>query len=466
MDPREARRQAFMSRQQKSKQTSEGGGLGFFRGDLQGVSFWRCDEGDHDLDIIPYLAGPNDPDRQEGQWTYVLEVYEHRDVGGIEGQAYICMMKTYGKPCPICEHRQQLIKEGADDELIKELRPSRYPRSIYNVLVYDTPKEEEKGVQVWHTSHYLMEMHLIKLAESTRRDIEAGHPPYKYFADPEEGYSVRFNRTGQGYNTRYLAHQLVPRNYSVPQETLNMAHQLDTLIYIPSYDEVYQAYWGEALEGQAPTQPTGASPRVASPRGGAPAAGAAYAPPPQAPGGRGTPPPAAGGRGAPPAPPARPAGPPAHTPPPATQAEPAYDNQGYDDGQQYDTGQYVCPGGGEFGVNAYELEHCERCEIWEPCYAENQRLLAESGAQDQGQAPPPAQPAPTTPPAAPGAGRGVPPAGPPAGGPRGGAPAGPPAGGRPGGPPGGRPGGGRGGVQGTGRGTPPAPGGGRRTVVR
>lgn len=375
IDPREARKQAMLDRMNTSKKTSEGGGLGFFRGDLQNVQFWRCDEGPHELDIIPYFAGPNDPATQEGGFTYVLEVFEHRDVGGIEGQSFICMMKTYGKPCPICQHRQTLIQEGADDDLIKALRTSRYPRSIYNVVVYDTEQTQAKGVQIFHTSHYLMEQYLIKLAESSRREIEAGAPPFKFFADPEEGYSIKFERTGKGVNTRYMAHSLLSRNYQIVQQTLDLALPLDTLIYIPEFDEVYAAYWGT---DETPTDAASAAPSTLV-RGAPPAA---TSPQPVATGPQTVAPAAAAPGAFTPAPAA-----PAAVAPAAVEGDP------------------VCPAGGIFGTNNYELEWCEQCEFWQSCAERSNALLAASGgakpavAGAPALAPAPAAPAPA--PAAP-----------------------------------------------------------------
>lgn len=362
VDPREARKQAMLARMNKSKQTSEGGGLGFFRGDLQNVQFWRCDEGVHELDIIPYFAGPFDPATAEGGFTYVLEVFEHRDVGGIEGQSFICLMKTYGKPCPICQHRQQLIQEGADEDLIKALRTSRYPRSIYNVVIYDTEQMQAKGVQVWHTSHYLMEQHLIKLAESSRREIEAGAPPFKYFADPDEGYSVKFERQGQGLNTRYMAHQLLPRNYQLHETIMQQAWQLDTLIHVPQFDEVYAAYWG--TEDAVPVGAAAAPTEMA--RGGAPVTVE---------------------RGAPVT--TEQPGQPAHVA--VGQPAAAVDTSGL--AQPNDP---VCPGGGTFGVNSYELAHCEQCEYWQSCAERNNQILAAQGGQTQTPAQPPATAPPVT----------------------------------------------------------------------
>jgi hypothetical protein len=408
---------AFQERMAVSKELGEGGGLGFFKGNLQGVNFWKCAEADHDLDIIPYLAGPNDPYREEGKITYVLELFEHRDVGGIEGQSFICMEKTYmrrgalpdGRPfkgsCPVCQHRQQLIQEGADEDLIKALRTSRYPRSIYNVVVYDSETEQAKGVQVWHTSHYLMEQYLLKLSESSRREIEQGMPPRKNFIDPTAGYSVKFTRSGQGINTRYYGHTLVPRNYQITQTTLDQAHVLDGLIHLPTYDEVYKAYWGQepdrtpAVGGQPVGTPAMARGMVATPPAPTTAPVSPQTPPPgvptPAPAAPVTPAPVVGGHVQPaPAPPVSGAPAPAAVAPaagaPAATGAPAAPATG-SGALDPATGQpYVCPGGGQFGVNTMELQHCEQCHIFQPCVDENERLLA---AQPGAAAPGPAVPA-------------------------------------------------------------------------
>jgi len=348
-----------MARHQKSRQKVEGGGLGFFKQNLQGVNFWKCDKGDHDIDIIPYIAGPNDPDVDEGTPTYVLEVYEHRNVGDIEGQTFICLEKTFGRPCPICEYRKKLTKStNADEDVIKSLRPSGYPRTIYNVVVYDSSKEEEKGVQVWHTSYYLMGQHLDKLAQSSAREIEQGAPKLKMIADQEDGYSIKFTREGTGFNTKFIGHQLIPRKYEIEQELLDQAYQLDDLIHIPTYDEVYAAFWNEATEEQADEPPKQASgtKSARSSRGAAKSAmGSAKA---------------TGKR--------------------STRKQKEDPEQGFGPEDELPeslkapsgTGEIVCPAGGEYGQDAYELEECEDCEHWEACTDLNQKLLAEQTIED------------------------------------------------------------------------------------
>lgn len=68
------------------KRRDEGGGglKMFFNQDKMKeleVETWWADVGDHLIDIIPYFAGANDPNNQEGEPVYVLDVEVHRFVG-------------------------------------------------------------------------------------------------------------------------------------------------------------------------------------------------------------------------------------------------------------------------------------------------------------------------------------------------------------------------------------------------
>ena len=162
---KEERKKKLLARTKRSRKVATGEEKSFFKPD-DGVKFWKCDDGDHEIDIIPYEAGPNDPDpdTEEGDYTYVLEVYTHRDIGPEEKQV-ICLAKTFAEPCPICEHRKEILAgDDPDEDLAEELKAGVYPRSIYNIVCYDTVEEEDKGVQVWHTSHYLFQKHINKLA--------------------------------------------------------------------------------------------------------------------------------------------------------------------------------------------------------------------------------------------------------------------------------------------------------------
>lgn len=254
-------REALEKRLKTGQKRNEGGRKGFFKEDLEDVKFWRCTDGQHLVDIIPYLAGPNDPAVEEGEETYTLELFVHQNVGVTDGMK-ICLAETYGKPCPICERRKQLQREGADEDTIKDLTPSRYPRSVYNVVCYDSREEEDKGVQIWHTSSYLLEQYLLELAKKPVRPGREEVEPFIIFADADEGKSVSFKRTGKAESTKFIGIAFDDRDYAISDDVLDEAYCLDELIHVPSYDELYEWYWGGAADENVEEEPKEKSTRV------------------------------------------------------------------------------------------------------------------------------------------------------------------------------------------------------------
>jgi len=113
---RRSMKEALLKRVQEGQNRKEGTAKGIFKTDLEDVPFWNCADGDHLLDIIPYMAGPYDPVTPEGKETYVLEVFVHRGVGITEG-SIICLAETYRKPCPICEDRKKKQIEGEEHRI-------------------------------------------------------------------------------------------------------------------------------------------------------------------------------------------------------------------------------------------------------------------------------------------------------------------------------------------------------------
>jgi hypothetical protein len=197
---------------------------------------WKCSEGEHSLDFIPYIAGPNDPNTKEGEWTYNLDVFVHRGVGVNEDE-YLCLNLNYGKPCPICEYQAKLQREeNFDEEEVRSLRPTR--RVIYNIWCHDNNKEENRGVLVFNSSQYRF---AAPLTEQSKKKKGGG---YIYFADPDEGKIVSFRRVGMGpRNTQFLAFSFEDREEPIPDEILDQAICLDRMLHIPTYEEVKRAFF-------------------------------------------------------------------------------------------------------------------------------------------------------------------------------------------------------------------------------
>ncbi len=219
---------------------------------------------DHTLDIVPFLAGNNmpidmktgEPMVAKGGWAYVYEYWSHRGVGPLENETVICLERTYKLPCPICEHRKELVAEKAfDSEKMGELLSKQ--RNLYNVVSYDTDKEEEKGVQLLDVSHFYFEKHISKLARKAVRRKRGSKlksaDPFKNFADPSDsGVSIEFSiegaKTKNDFDT-WMGHQLVERDYNLDAELMDAALQLDQIVEVLSYGELYKIYYDEDYEG-------------------------------------------------------------------------------------------------------------------------------------------------------------------------------------------------------------------------
>jgi uncharacterized Zn finger protein (UPF0148 family) len=242
---RELYRQELAKRHQESYATKDD--TGRFRDIFDpekksGVSFWKCNEDDHDIYIVPYITGKQHPRLKEGKVAFTVDVFVHRGIG-VNEDSFICLNRSYNKRCPICEYQAELREsdsKDADEQTIKSLNATR--RSIFNIVCLDSAKEKGKGVQVWDVSHWLFTIPLEELAHKKRGGGSIA------YADIDEGKVISFRKKGSKRNTEYTAFEFKDREV-IPEEFLDGAHCLDDLLHIPSYEEVHQAFW-EAKEGE------------------------------------------------------------------------------------------------------------------------------------------------------------------------------------------------------------------------
>lgn len=242
MDYAEARRQ-LEKRHEESYSRRQDSGMfhDIFIQDLpEGLVKWKCKEGEHLIDIIPFVVGTKHPFLKEGTISYLLDVYVHTNIGPRK-QEFICLTKTegLGHPCPICEYQDKLRFQDVDDKVIKRFNSVR--RSVYNIICYDSPQEEAKGFQIWYIAHFFMEQKLLGISKRPKGGGKI------YYTDLEHGKQVAFERQGTGRdNTSYLSHQFIDRDGPLPIEFLQQTYTLDELIHWPKYDEIKEALFATA----------------------------------------------------------------------------------------------------------------------------------------------------------------------------------------------------------------------------
>jgi len=301
---------------------------------------YKAVEGEHAVDILPWIVGnqyptKNFPNIKPGDIQYVLDVWVHYGIG-VNEDAITCPARNYDKPCPICEELTQLKKEGADDELTNPLKPKR--RAIYQIIARNTAAEEAKGVQMFDSSHYLMER---IISENARQPFGGG---FIYFSDPdageEGGRTVYFKRKGTGRSTEYVSHKFIIRKEPIPDEILDSTVSLDDYLIIKEYDEIKALHEGAGLyseteEGEESPAETEKAKKLAEKT----KAKEEKKPEPKA------------------------------EQPAEKKSERRTRAPLAQDKNEEAVGPQKCPGGGVFGDadTIDTLDHCPECEIWEDC---------------------------------------------------------------------------------------------------
>ena len=191
------------------------------------------------LDIIPYpCAGENGPiddhgkpKNPVGEGAYVLEFWQHQQVGADKKGKCVCMAKTWSKPCPVCEDIEKMRKQDVDYDDIKIINPK--PRCAYNIIAYHG-SENKKGNQVWELSWYYGENDFQARAKKRRRtgDDDGGAAQIIFYADPDEGKSIEFTQTGKEATPYYKLDgvQFTSRDYEITDVQIKNTHCLEDLL--------------------------------------------------------------------------------------------------------------------------------------------------------------------------------------------------------------------------------------------
>ena len=224
-------KESLMERTKASYNTKDGGGFKTYISDDCKLPQFYCKEGDHCIDIIPFIAGPDHPNVEEGNAAYNIDVWAHTYVGPNK-RSVLCPARNFDKKCPICEAAEKLQNtEGYDEQALKALFPKR--RVVYYIVCYDNPKEEAKGVQVWESSHYTTEANIIAVSRNRRTG------GYDAFADPDNGKTIEFEKKGKGVMTRFEGYKLLDRDEPISDEILDQASiPLDEFLEMLSYEEI------------------------------------------------------------------------------------------------------------------------------------------------------------------------------------------------------------------------------------
>ena len=184
------------------------------------------------VDILPYELTESNEFADVGELHYERTYWVHRGIGA-EQNSYVCLRKTRGERCPICEYRAKLMKDpDADENLIKDLAPKE--RQLFNVI--DT-MDRDKGVQIWDISFHLFGKKLDACIRNADED-----DGYERFADLEDGFTLKLGIEQKHfagiayYEVESIDFKNRKENYD--EDILEESHNLDKILKITPYEEL------------------------------------------------------------------------------------------------------------------------------------------------------------------------------------------------------------------------------------
>lgn len=218
------------------RQKSAGSSYGYLKLP-KGLSVFKEEAGGrHYFDIIPYeVSKVYHPDRVDdtaapGTLWYKRPFKIHRNIGTAK-DAVVCPT-SFGKKCPICEHRALRVKEGADKKELDALKPSW--RNLYLIIPLKDKKFEKK-IHVWDISQAMFQ---DLLADEVNEK-----PENEIFPDIEEGKTlyVRFDSKTIGSGRPFAEASRIdfePRERLYKESILDEVPCLDDLLNLKTYKEL------------------------------------------------------------------------------------------------------------------------------------------------------------------------------------------------------------------------------------
>lgn len=204
-----------------------------------GITAFKPKIGTMLLDIIPFVAGKNNPNAKEGEVHWERTVWVHQGIG-VNGAKYICPAMTHEKPCPICKERARLTrhaKDEEDEEQAKELQPKKR-----NLILVRNLKDPDKGYQLWDISYHLFAKQLYGRIRSSDEEDE-----WDKFFFLNDGLTLRIGFGEKTFNGHTFAEvdsiDFRSRKEQYDEdEVLNEVPCLDDIIIEEDYDKLKKIF--------------------------------------------------------------------------------------------------------------------------------------------------------------------------------------------------------------------------------
>ena len=201
-----------------------------------GVERFRdVDNTDYLIDLLPYkIESENHPNRKKDEITYNMDIWVHKGIGADKGN-YICMKKTFNKPCKICEEFLRLQGEGQVWDDIKGLYPSR--RIIYNIKYKDKIFVADMSFKTFE------ELWLTAVTKLQKK----GKDLFPIYSNEEGCTSLEFSTTDKKGIGRYIQFDFSDiENFDI--KVLSKVISLEKLLVIPDQNKLEKILRADEVE--------------------------------------------------------------------------------------------------------------------------------------------------------------------------------------------------------------------------
>lgn len=211
-----------------------------------GVSLFAHDkEGEYQLDIIPYMVSSDNIEVDEGDdMAPFFTFYLHPRMGP-DNVSIVCPLKTFHKPCPICEYREELKrdKDKTKEEAFEAGKPF-WPkrRMLWNVI---DRTAKDKGIQVWETAYSM------SFGEMLYDKVRLGKGKYDDYHDMSGGLTVEIDVKEADYEgnkfMKVCGLQFKERK-PLEDSLIDKATCLDSVPRLLSYDTIKKLVFSGVVE--------------------------------------------------------------------------------------------------------------------------------------------------------------------------------------------------------------------------
>jgi len=229
MVKRRKRRREKVSARRAVEQSRVGGGSLYLK-IPSGLGVFQVKSGRFRFDFMSYTVGKGNPSADEGQDFYERTFWIHKGIGP-DNEWHLCASKTLKKKCPVCEYRARLASSpDSDPDLELALAPKK--RQLW--LVKDLANADQ-GFQLWEYSFHSFGRDLYQ-----KIDAAEDEDNYEFFADPEEGMTVRaaFAQSDRGKWQDLVDIEFRPRKVQYEEDLISEMPCLDEMLVETPYDRL------------------------------------------------------------------------------------------------------------------------------------------------------------------------------------------------------------------------------------